>query len=51
MLQKLRNWSQIKHRKAEHTNMPQNQNVLHNKNTIYANLIIYKPFQNFKYLG
>jgi hypothetical protein len=33
------NWSQIKHRTTEHTNMPQNPNVLHNKNVIYANLI------------
>jgi len=31
--------------------MPQNQNILHNKNIIYANLIKWKPFQNFKYLG
>jgi hypothetical protein len=45
------NWSQMKHRKAEHTNMPQKQNVLHNKNIIYDNLIKWKPFQNVKYLG
>jgi len=31
--------------------MPQNHNVLHNKNIIYANLIKWKPFENFKYLG
>lgn len=31
--------------------MPQNRNILHNKDIICANPIKWKPFQNFKYLG